>query len=81
MLAVFGSGGKLAEGSRFLVPSPGWWARTVVRQKLLPGQGHYYEYEVTHRLQEDDDLLAMAKFTEQKSGGPTRQEPEGDSPP
>jgi hypothetical protein len=53
-------------GHHFHVPSPGWLARTVVRQPTPHGVSDTFEYEIVDRLEHDDELIVVAKYIGQR---------------
>ncbi len=53
-------------GHHFHVPSPGRLARTVVRQAHETGLSDSYEYEITDRVEGDNELLLVAEFVGQR---------------
>jgi hypothetical protein len=59
-------------GDRIRVPSPGQLERRVVREKTVPFSV-WFEYEITERVEENEELLLETKFIGQKtdiSGSP-----------
>ena len=62
------SGYRYNIGHHFHVPSPGWLARTIVRQEKESGVIDSFEYEITERLESDNELLLVAKFIGQRPG-------------
>jgi hypothetical protein len=53
------------KGHHFHIPSPGWLARTVVREASGFGVQHTFEYEIVDRLEGNDELLVVAQFVRQ----------------
>jgi hypothetical protein len=60
------SGYRYNIGHHFHVPSPGWLARTVVRRAPESGVFDSFEYEITGRLEADNELLVEATFVGQR---------------
>src|SRR4051794_2194193 len=60
------SGYRYNVGHHFFVPSPGWLGRTAVRRPQESGLPPSFEYEITGRLEGDQELLVEATFAGQR---------------